>query len=63
MKLGHLRVEALSHRRYERDLERAGGDDDLVGLVAPVVELDAGTRQSGLRIERTRLASSTGRSK
>ena len=31
---------SLSDRWHERDLERAGGDHDLIGRVSPVVELD-----------------------
>src|SRR3954451_6950090 len=40
VELPHSRVEALRERGYERDLERAGGHDDLFGLVHAVVELD-----------------------
>ena len=40
VELRDARVEALGDRRHTRDLERAGGDHDLVGLVAAVVELD-----------------------
>ena len=62
VKLDDLGVEALGDGRRERDLERTGGDHDLVGLVGPLVQLDV-ERAAGLRIERTRLPSSTGRSK
>jgi hypothetical protein len=40
VELHDLWTEALRDRRRERDLERAGGDHDLVGLACPVVELD-----------------------
>ena len=40
VELRDARIEALGDRRHTRDLERAGGDHDLVGLVAAIVELD-----------------------
>ena len=40
MKLLDLWIEILSDRWHKRDLERAGGDHDLIGLVGPIVELD-----------------------
>ena len=46
VELSHLGVEAVGDDRRERDLKRAGGDDDLLGLVGPIVELDV-VRVSG----------------
>ena len=55
-------VSSLGDRRDERQLERAGGDHHLVGLVCAVVELDD-VPPFCRRIAPTRLFSSTGRSK
>jgi hypothetical protein len=40
VELRDVRVQALGDPRHPRDLEWAGGDHDLVGLAAAIVELD-----------------------
>jgi hypothetical protein len=40
VELRDVRVQALGERRHTRDLERTGGDHDLAGLIAAIVELD-----------------------
>jgi hypothetical protein len=40
VKLEDIGVEALGQRRYERHLERPGGDDHLLSFVASVAQLD-----------------------
>jgi hypothetical protein len=62
MELHHPAVETLGDRRHKRNLEGTGGDNDLIGLVATVVELDE-IGAAGLPDRLTPLFSSTGRSK
>jgi len=40
VQLQDLRVEASGDRRHERHLEGASRDDDLIGLVRPLVRCD-----------------------
>src|SRR5205085_8922056 len=40
VKLHHVRMQVGGYRWYARDLVWPSGEDDLVGLVGPVVELD-----------------------
>ena len=40
MQLDHVLTEAVGDRRHERDLERSGGDHDLIGRIAAVLQLD-----------------------
>ena len=40
VQLQHVTAEVLRDRRRERHLEGPGGDDDLIGFVGPVGELD-----------------------
>ena len=63
VELDDVRVEALGDRRDDGHLERPGRDDDLVGLVGAVVELDEVAAARARRTDWTRLSSSTGSSK
>src|SRR4029450_3276329 len=54
VRLEQVRREPAGERRHTRDLERTGGDDDLVGLDLPVLECNE--EASAVGVQRPRRA-------